>query len=104
MTARFLVEDVFRLTSRGIFVVHGRILEGTVRRGQRVQAPPGLDAPVDAIEVVLLSVNEGRENPALTFKYRDESQVARWQALGLVGQTLVLEDGEAAVQDPDSAV
>ena len=43
---------------------------------------------------MLLSASEGRENPALTFKYRDEAQLARWQALPLAGQTLELEDGE----------
>jgi len=94
MRARFLVEDTFQLSRLGIFVVHGRILDGTVRPGQRVRTPPGLDAPVDRVEFVLLSASEGRENPALTFKYRDEAQLARWQALPLAGQTLELEDGE----------
>ena len=93
MTAQFLVEETFHLDSRGVFVVHGRILEGTVRRGQRVRAPVELDAPVDEVGFVLLSATEGRENPSLAFKYRDQAQLARWQALGLTGKTIELDDG-----------
>jgi hypothetical protein len=102
MKARFLVEDTFVLASRGIFVVHGKILDGTVRRGQRVRAPRGVDAPIDSVEFLLLSADEGsensalrfRENPALAFRYRDEVQLAAWQALALKGQTLELGDDE----------
>jgi len=104
MPARFVVEDTFRLSRLGIFVVHGRILDGTIRPGQRVRTPPGLDAPVDRVEFVLLSASEGRENPALTFKYRDEAQLARWQALPLAGQTLELVDGEVPGQHGGAAV
>ena len=104
MSAHFLVEDTFRLARREIFVVHGRIVDGAVRSGQRVRAPSGLDAPVEAIEFVLLSVSPGRENPALVFRYRDVDELARWQALGLAGQTLELEDGGELSRDPDAAV
>jgi hypothetical protein len=104
MSAHFLVEDTFPLSSRRLFVVHGRIVDGTVRRGQRVRAPSGLDAPVEAIEFMLLSVSPGRENPALVFRYRDVDQLAQWQALGLVGQTLELEDGGELPRDRDAAV
>ena len=97
MTARFLVEAAFPLSSRGVFVVHGQILDGIIRRGQRVQRPQGLDATVDEIGFVLISVNEGRENPSLAFKYQDDAQLARWEGLSLVGQTLLLEDGELPV-------
>jgi translation elongation factor EF-Tu-like GTPase len=104
MLAHFLVEETFSLSSRRLFVVHGRILDGVVRRGQRVRAPSGLDAPVEAIEFVLLSVNPGRENPALAFRYRDVAELARWQALGLAGQTLELADGGELSRDRDAAV
>ena len=92
MPAKFLVEDTFKLTSRGIFVAHGKILAGTVRRGQHVVVPPSLTARVDAVEFVLLSATEGRENVALCFRYRDDEELARWRGLGLGAQTLELAD------------
>ena len=97
---REVVKNTVRLSSRGVFVVHGRIIDGTISRGQRVHRPPGLDAPVAGVEFVLLSASEGRENPALTFKYRDEAQLARGQALDLMGQTLELEDGDVSSGAP----
>jgi hypothetical protein len=103
MSARFLVEDTFRIPSRQLFVAHGRILAGTISAGQHVTVPLGLDAPVDAIEWVLLSASEGRENPALCFRYRDEAELAQWQGLGLAGQTLELTDA-ATGPDRDRAV
>jgi translation elongation factor EF-Tu-like GTPase len=103
MPARFQVEDTFRSETRGLFVAHGRILDGTVRRGQRVVAPPGLPAPVDTVEFVLLSASEGRENVALCFRYRDDEQLAQWQSLGLAGQILELADSVAG-EDRAAAV
>jgi len=95
MTARLLVEGSFALPSRRLFVAHGRILDGILRIGQRVRAPSGLDAPVAAVEFVLLSATAGRENPALAFAYQSEDQLSRWQALTLAGRTLELEDDNA---------
>ena len=95
MPARFRVENTFNVRIRSIFVAHGQVVAGTVRAGQHGISPVGLDAPVDAIEWVLLSAREGRENPALCFKYRDEAELAQWQTLGLAGQTLELTDGDA---------
>lgn len=89
--ARFLVENTFPVTSRGVFVVQGSILGGVVHPGQRVKAPAGIDAPVDAIELVLVSATETRDVPGLTFRYRDAAELARWQALDLKGQALELE-------------
>jgi hypothetical protein len=63
-----------------------------------------LDAPVESVESLLLSATEGRANPALTFTYRDETQVAKWLALGLVGHTLELEDGGDARKPGAAAV
>jgi len=92
MPARFRVQDTFEIASRQIFVAHGEILAGTLRRGQHVVAPLGLSAPVDAIESVLLSGTEGRANVALCFRYRDRGELAQWQSLALTGRTLELTD------------
>ena len=97
MTARFLVEDSFPVRSRRIFVVHGQILDGVLRIGQRVRTPLGLDVPVSGVEFALLSATAGRENPALTFTYESDAQLARWQALAMAGETLELADGVAGV-------
>jgi hypothetical protein len=50
---------------------------------------------VAGVEVVLLSATEGRENPAVTFKYGSEDQLVRWQALARAGETLELGDSLA---------
>jgi translation elongation factor EF-Tu-like GTPase len=92
MPARFQVEDTFEIASRRIFVAHGKVLTGTVHRGQQVVVPSGLSAPVDAVESVLLSATEGRENVALCFRYHGDEDLAQWQSLGLAGQTLELTD------------
>ena len=95
MPARFQVEDTFEIASRGIFVAHGTILVGTVCRGQRVVVPSGLNAPVDAVESVLLSATERRENVALCFRYHGDEELAQWQSLSLAGRILELTDGVA---------
>ncbi len=97
MNAQFFVEATFRLSSRKVFVAHGRILQGTVRPGQRVMQPEGLDAPVSDIGFLLISIKEGRENPTLSFQYETEDQAARWEALSLAGKTLELEDSPSRV-------
>jgi hypothetical protein len=92
MAARLRVEGTFRLRSRTMFVVHGRILAGFLRVGQRITSLPGLDAPVAAVEYVRTATGR-RENPAACFEYRDDDQLAAWEALDLVGQTIELETG-----------
>ena len=92
MSARFRVEDTFLIPTRSIVVAHGQILAGTVYAGQRAVSANGFDAPVNAIEFVLLSATEGRENPALCFKYQSDIELAQWLALDLAGQTLELTD------------
>jgi hypothetical protein len=89
MPAKLHIEGTFRLKPRAVFVVHGRLVEGTIRVGQRVIAPQGLDAPVIAIEYVR-TVTGRRENPAVCFEYRDDEQYSVWESLQLVGQTLEL--------------
>ena len=103
MRARFYVEATFRLPGRELFVAHGRILDGAVRNGQRVVAPTGLDARVDAVEFALISAADRRENVALCFRYGSEQELARWQELALAGQILELVD-EAADADRVAAV
>ena len=75
-----------------MFVVHGRIVAGFLRVGQRIITPPGLDVPVAAVEYVRTATGR-RENPAACFEYRDDHQLAAWEALDLVGQTIELETG-----------
>lgn len=70
--------------------MHGRILEGFLRVGQRVTSPHALDSPVVAVEQVR-TVTGRRENPAACFEYRDDEQLATWEGFNLVGQTLVFE-------------
>ena len=93
MSARFLVEDTFTVPSRHLFVVYGQVVDGAVRAGHVVERPGGLEAPVRAVEFVLLSAGERRENPALGFEYRDEGELTRWQALELPGKVLELSGG-----------
>jgi hypothetical protein len=97
MPARLLVEGTFRLRSRELFVVHGRILQGFLRVGQHVVRPVGFDAPVVAIERVR-TTSDRRENPAACFAYHDDAELTRWEQLGLVGQTIELD--EAAPSTP----
>ena len=54
----------------------------------------------DAVECVLLSASEGRENMALCFRYRDDGELAQWQNLALAEKTLELVD--AGVRPIDS--
>lgn len=99
MSARFLVEGTFQVRSRRLFIVHGQVLDGTVRVGQVVERPDGLGAAVRAVKFALLSAREGRENPALGFEYRDENELVRWQALALRGKTLeLMADGRPAAR------
>ena len=37
------------------------------------------------------TATDRRENPAACFEYRDDDQLAAWEALDLVGQTIELE-------------
>ncbi|HEX6749797.1 MAG TPA: hypothetical protein VF092_21070 [Longimicrobium sp.] len=95
-SARFRVNGVFSLRSRSIFVVHGEITEGTVRIGQRVLSPEALDAPVHALEFVLVSATTGQDDLALVFRFPDEETLARWTAAVEVGMEIVLEDRDGA--------
>ena len=90
MEARFRVHGSFPLRSRSVLAVYGAVSSGAVRAGQRVLAPPGLDAPVDAVEFVLVVARRGRAEPALCFRYETEPDLARWQALVPPGTELVL--------------
>ena len=92
MSARFEVESTFTIPSRKLFVMFGRIVEGTIRVGQRVVSAPELDAPVAAVECVLLCPKARLEYPALGFHYRDEPELSRWQSLGLRGGVIELAD------------
>lgn len=88
MPGRFLVEDTFFMKPRGVFVAHGQLLDGTVAAGERVTAPGGVSASIAAVEFVLLSATEGRENLALCFRVRAEGELARWRQAIRAGETL----------------
>ena len=92
MTARFLVQDTFAIARRRLWVASGEILDGTVRRGQRIIAPAGVDDPVSAVEPILVSATTGESRTALCFEYRDEAALARWRRLAWAGVTLELSE------------
>jgi hypothetical protein len=98
--ARFLVRKTFSIPSRSLFVTAGEVVQGAVEVGQVVRAPLGLDALVEGVESVLYSAADGRSDVALIFRYSDANHLARWEALGLTGQTIELERGERAEQLP----
>jgi hypothetical protein len=99
MNARFDVTGTFHLESRGIFVVHGRIAQGTIRRGMFVSLPlgPGADvtAPIRGVEFVDY-VGERRAQVALTFDCRDEVARALWAGLRLTGESLTVSERDPA--------
>lgn len=87
---RFKVAFTHVLRSRSMYCLIGEIVEGAVGRGQQVVEPPGIGT-VDAIEATTSG------DIVLGFRYRDAEQLQRWQALELVGRTLVLRsDGNQA--------
>jgi len=88
MPGRFLVEGTFSLAGRSLFVAHGQLSEGTVVARECVTAAGGVRATISAVEFVLLSAVEGRENLALCFRFRDEAELARWRQAILPGETL----------------
>jgi hypothetical protein len=96
MRSRFLVTDTFNLGIGSYFVIVGEVLEGTVRPGQMVRTPAGLDAPVHGVEIIS---GQGRAKPALTFRYRDVAELAAWEALKLPGHTIELDDPDNASDD-----
>ncbi len=94
---RFKVAEVFVIRARSLFCLPGEIVEGAVGRGQYVVEPQGIDAPVAGFD--FLTRAERRDDVALTFRYHDEGQLKRWQALQLVGRTLVLRGDRSSVRD-----
>jgi len=92
MTARFRVSGSFALRSRSLFVVVGAIESGTVRIGQSVRKPAELNASVHGVEFVLRSAGGREEEPALTFRYSDESQLVQWETTCPTGTELELAE------------
>lgn len=66
---------------RSLFIVRGTVVSGTVHAKQRVVRLPGLDAAVESVEERLLDVNGGAPQTALTFRYANQAQLARWKSL-----------------------
>lgn len=92
MEANFRVLGSFVLQSRRLFVVRGTVTTGAVRAGQRVVEPAGLDAPVTGVEFALLNASGGAAQTALTFRYLNAAQLARWQSLARTGTELTLQE------------
>ena len=92
MSARFRVNGAFALRGRPVFVVHGEIVEGTVRPGQRVLSPAVLDTPVRSVESLTLRASEGIADVALVFDLPGEATLARWTATVQAGMEMQLAD------------
>ena len=88
MPGHFQIEDTFPLASRQRFVGHGKIGVGTVGHGEVATNSQGFNEPIAAVEFVLLSAAEGRENVALCFRYQDVAELGRWQTLVRRGTVL----------------
>lgn len=89
MNGRFLAEGAF-FDARGLFVVHGQMLDGEPRIGQLAETKIGFRARVHGIEFIRLS--GGKENLALTFLPTTKDDVVGWVALQLVGGEIALRD------------
>ena len=89
MSGRFLARGAFQSESRGLFVVHGALLDGMVRVGQ-IASAPGFKARVHGVEHVRLNASE--EDLALTFLPPSHGDVAGWIALQLAGGELTLSE------------
>jgi len=99
MSTRFQVTSTFNLAARKLFTVYGEVIEGAVSAGQAVVEPTGLDALVYSIEFIHFST-ERRVAPgavAITFRYADDQELARWAALPLTGATISLTGDYGAV-------
>lgn len=90
MSTTFRVHGSFVLGSRSLFVVRGVVITGTLGAGQVVVRPAGLDAPVTGVELRLRNPSGGADESALTFRYANPAQLARWQALVAVDTDLEL--------------
>ena len=89
-TATFQVHGSFVLRPRALFVLRGIVTAGSVRAGQRVVDPAGIDATVVGVEAGLSNMYGGARQTALTFRYTSAAQLARWQSLTSQGVVLTL--------------
>ncbi len=89
-TATFQVHGSFVLRSRALFALRGIVTAGSVRAGQRVVDPAGIDATVAGVEAGLSNMYGGARQTALTFRYTSAAQLARWQSLTSEGVVLTL--------------
>lgn len=94
--ARFLVRGLLVLGTRSLFIVRGTVVSGVARAGYRIVGVPGMDAPVFSVESGLLDVNGGAAQTALTFRYANQAQLARWRTQIAEGALLTLGAPPAA--------
>lgn len=90
VTATFQVHGSFVLRPRALLALRGIVTAGSVRAGQRVVDPPGIDATVVGVEAGLSNMYGGARQTALTFRYTSAAQLARWQSLTPEGVVLTL--------------
>ena len=94
MAASFEVDRAFALEDRGLFVLAGRIRDGTVRVGMTAVLSGGdesFERPVHGIEFPE-DASQGTDAPklCLTFHYRDEDRLSAWMGIDWEGRVLEL--------------
>ncbi len=97
MEATFRAKGAFTIESKGrrLFVIHGDIMDGTVRVGMvaRLSGGSGLLFSEITHGVGFLDYRSAREaEVALTFESSGHEQLAAWQQIDFGGQVLVISD------------
>jgi hypothetical protein len=102
MSVLFRVEYTFEIAGRGLFVLAGEILEGTVRPGMVLQVPlndmAAITAPVHGVEAV--DALGQRSRTGLTLKCEDEIDLSLWRGLNLDGHVFAVVQPETTPQPP----
>ncbi len=92
---RLLVRRVFSIPARRYFVLAGEILEGTLIAGAvaSVQGDEGVFAErVESVESLTVHASAGDSQIALTFRYSNEDELARWQGSVAEGSIVAVAD------------
>ncbi|HEX8319445.1 hypothetical protein [Longimicrobium sp.] len=104
MSVRFRVEYTFVIAERGLFVLAGEIVEGSVRPGMVLQVPLNdmvtITAPVHGVEAV--DASGQRSRTGLTLKCEDDIDLSLWRGLNLDGHVFTVDEPESEPQEPPS--
>ena len=87
MAAVFRIKQAFELRSRGILVIAGEILSGTIRVGDRISGL-GRDVSVAAVEALLRS--DRSSDVALGVRYSDDEDLARLKGAAANGSEIAI--------------